>query len=269
MAIFTYDINKFKFSVADMEQVRKDFSRGRQHIFINGILLEEICEKRKITLDQENYIQEADFLKLLKQGCFIGDTEEQLLHWQKFVNALCHQGGLLYAFESSLKEKMSLPENNSKAYIPGKTEKEVHISFEKRGLTIQENCIFTKLKDSGDEKNNLVAKNGNYLLKAQLSHYVSLFEEDGELKFRHVIAQPEFECKNSDLQKCLNQRRLSIMEILKNFISKIFRLKFEPNRTSFFQKSYYQSKIGLSQITMKEGDNNMLENSYTKITNHG
>jgi transcription termination factor NusB len=41
MAIFTYDINKFKFSVADMEQVRKDFSRGRQHIFINGILLEE------------------------------------------------------------------------------------------------------------------------------------------------------------------------------------------------------------------------------------
>ena len=89
------------------------------------------------------------------------------------------------------------------------------------------------------------------------------------LRFRHVIAQPEYKCKHSELQKSLNQRKLSIWEAFKNLISKIFQLGFEPNRSSFFQKPCYQTQFSLDQITMKKDSNNMLENCYTKIIKHG
>ena len=268
MALFTYDINKFKFIVADIEQVKKDFTRDSELIFINGKSLKEIYKDMNIIVKKESDLQEENLSTIWNKYCFKEADEEQLSHWRKFANALFHQGGLLYAFESVLREKMSVPENNSKAYFPEKTEKEVHISFDKQGLAIQENCIFTALKDSsGEVENNLVAKKGSYLIKAHLSHHVSLIEENGELRFRHDIKQPEFKCNNSELQECLNQRKLSIWEAFKNLISKIFQIEFEPNRSSFFQKRCYQSQISLSQITMKEDGNNMLKNYYITITN--
>lgn len=200
MAVFTYDINQFKFSVADIKQVKGDFSRGRQHIFINGMLLEEICKKREIAFDQQNFIQEADFLTLLDQYCFIG-AEEQLPHWQKFANALFHQGGLLYAFEAAIKETMSMPDKNGKAYISKEIEKEVHISFNKQGLTIQEKCKFTEIIDLEDE-DNLVAKKGSYLIKAELLHHVSLIEKNGEKIFQHErLNNPNLNVK---IQTCRN-----------------------------------------------------------------
>ncbi|MGC1854693.1 MAG: hypothetical protein WA659_04895 [Candidatus Aquirickettsiella sp.] len=175
---------------------------------------------------------------------------------------------MLYAFEAAIKETMSMPDKNGKGkvYIPKEIEKEVHISFDKQRLTIQEKCKFTEIRDPEDE-DNLVAKKGRYLIKAQLSHYITLIEENDELRFQHVIAQPEYKCKHSELQKCLNQRKLSIWEAFKNLISKIFQIEFEPNRSSLFQKSSYQSQISLSQITMKEDGNNILKNDYITITN--
>lgn len=59
------------------------------------------------------------------------------------------------------------------------------------------------------------------------------------------------------------------MQALKNFISKIFRLKPEPNRPSFFQKPCYQTQISQSEIILKNNTNNMLENRYTRVINHG
>lgn len=261
MTIFTYDIKEFKFSVADDTQVRADFSRDYKHIFINDVSLEEIYKKMEITVNQENHLKKEQLLALWNEYCFIGANEEQLPYWKKFANTLFHQGGLLYAFEAALKEKMCLPENNSKVYVPEKIEKEVHISFDKRGLTIQEKCIFTEIKDPLEE-DNLVAKEGSYLIKAKLTHHVNLIEKNGELSFQHVMVQPEYKCKNSELRKCLKQRELSIWEALKSIISKIFQLEFEPNRASFFQKPCYQS-----QINLNGGYGNLLKNHYTKITN--
>lgn len=264
---FAYDIKEFKFSVADTEQVKKDFTRDSELIFINGKSLKEIYNDMNIIVEKEGDLQGENLSTIWDEYCFTEANEEQLSHWQKFANALFHQGGLLYAFESVLREKMSVPENNSKIYIPEKTEKKAHISFDKQRLTIQENCTFTEIKDSsGDEENNLVAEKGSYLIKAQLSHYITLIKENDELRFRHVITQPEFKCKNSELQKCLNQRRLSIIEALKHIIRKIFRLKFEPNSHSFFQRPRYQSQINQVQLNLKGENRNMLENCYTKIT---
>lgn len=147
--------------------------------------------------------------------------------------------------------------------------KKVYINFNKQGLTIQEKCTFTELKDSSEDKeNNLVAENGNYLIKAELSHYITLIEENDVPRFRHVIAQPEYKCKHLELQKCLNQKKLLIWEPFKNLIRKIFQIEFEPNRSSFFQKPCYQTQIISSQINMQDDSSNLLENSYTKITNH-
>lgn len=269
MAIFIYDINEFKFFVADIEQVKKDFTRDAEFIFINGKSLKDIFKEMNLIVKKEGDLQEEYLSKIWKEYCFKKIDEKKLSDWKKFAHALFHQGGLLYAFEAALKETMSMPENNSEAYFPKEIKKEVRISFDKQGLTIQENCIFTKLKDSsGDDKNDLVAKNGNYLIKAELLHHVSLIEKNGEKIFQHEIKQPEFKCKNSDLQKCLNQRKLSTWEAFRNLISKIFQIEFEPNRSSFFQKRCYQSQISLSQITMKEDGNNILKNDYITITNH-
>lgn len=265
---FAYDITKFKFSVADTEQVKKDFIRDSELIFINGKSLKEIYNDMNIIVEKEGDLQEKNLSMIWNEFCFTEANEEQLSHWQKFANALFHQGGLLYAFESVLREKMSVPENNSKVYIPEKPEKEVHISFDKQRLTIQEKCIFTQIRDP-EEKDNLVAKKGSYLIKAQLSHYITLIKENDEPRFRHVIAQPEYKCKHSELQKCLNQRELSIMEALKNIIRKLFGLKPEPNSHSFFQKPCYQAQINQSQINMQDESNNMLKNRYTRISNHG
>lgn len=269
MTIFVHDINKFKFSVADTEQVKTDFIRDSQFIFINGKSLKEIYNDMNIVVEKKSDLQEEHLLTIWNKFCFTEVNEKQLPYWQKFANALFHQGGLLYAFEAALKETMSMPHENGEGtvYIPQKIEKEVHISFDKQSLTIQEKCKFTEIQDPKDE-DNLVAKKRNYLIKAQLSHYITLIKENDELRFRHVIAQPEFKCKNSDLQKCLNQKRLSIMGALKNIISKIFRLKPEPNRPSFFQKPCYQAQISQNEIILKDDDtSNILENRYTKVIN--
>lgn len=262
MTTFTYDIRQFKFYTANAEQVIKDFNRDYKLIFINGMSLEEIYKDMHIIVSLENHIREDCLLKLWNKYCFIGAHKALLPYWIKFANALFHQGGLLYAFEASLIEKMS-DKDNIKAYIPGNHKKEVHISFDNQGLTIQEKCVFTELKDSsGDEENNLIAKNGGYLIKAKLFHRIELINEHDQLAFQHVILQPEFKCENSELRKCLNQSRLSIWDFIKNFIIKIFRLKFEPNKCLFFQKPYYENKIDLdSNSCLITGD------SYTKITN--
>lgn len=271
MNSFNYGINHFKFSVADSEQVRKDFTRDSELIFINGKPLKNIYKDMNIIVEKEGDLQEEHLLIIWNKFCFTKTDEKQLPYWQKFANALFHQGGLLYGFESALKEKMSVPNNDSKAYIPEKIEKEIRISFNERNLTVQENCIFKKIKDSsGDEENDLIAKKGSYLLKAQLTHTISLFKENDELMFRHIMVQPEFECKNLELQKCLNQRRLSIIEAIKNFITviliKLFQLEFKPNKACFFQKPCYQSEIYPSQIIMKKDSSNLLKNQYIKIS---
>lgn len=259
MSAFAYDIKQFKFSVADTEQVKKDFIRDSRLIFINGKSLMEIYKEMNLTVEKEGDLQDENLSTILNKFCFTEADEKQLPYWQKFANALFHQGGLLYAFEAALKETMSMPENNTEAYFPKEIKKVVHINFDKQSLTIKENCIFTKLKDtSGDDENDLVAKNGNYLIKAELLHHVSLIEKNGEKIFQHEIIQPEFECKNSDLQKCLNQQRLSIMEKIKNFIRKIFGLNTESNNYSFFQKPCYKTQISQDALTMKEDTSNIL-----------
>ncbi len=272
MTTFICDVNSFKFFVADDTQVIGDFSRDYRRIFINGEPLEKIFQEMQITVNYLNPIQKRDLVRLWNEYCFKDADEKHLPSWRKFANALFHQGGLLYGFESILNEKMSLPDNNSKAFFPKSTEKEVHIGFDKHKqvLTIQEKCFFTEIKDP-EEQNHLVAKKGDYLIKAQLTHYISLFEEKEirELKFWHGIVQPEFECKNPVLQKCLNQRKISIMEAIKNWINeiltKLFQLEFEPNKASFFQKPCYQNQINQNQIIMKEDSCNLLKNHYTKI----
>lgn len=66
-------------------------------------------------------------------------NEVQLSHWEKFANQLLHQGGLLYVFESALRQKMCLLPNNVKAYIPNNEKtKKVRISFDGRFLKIKE-----------------------------------------------------------------------------------------------------------------------------------
>lgn len=269
MTTFICNVNSFKFCVADDTQVIGDFSRDYRRIFINGMSLERIYEDMKITVNQQNFLLKADLVRLWNEYCFVGADEEQLSHWQQFANALFHQGGLLYGFESILKEKLSLPDNNSKTFFPVSTKKEVHIRFDKQGLTVRENCFFTEIKDP-EEQNHLIAKKGGYLIKAQLTHTISLFKENDELIFRHIMVQPEFECKNLELQKCLNQRRLSIIEAIKNFITeiltKLFQLEFEPNKTWFFQKPCYKSQIYSSQIIKKEDSSNLLKNQYIKIS---
>lgn len=271
MSTFICNVNSFKFFIADVTQVIGDFSRDYRDIFINGMSLERIFEDMQITISQQNFLRKADLIRLWNEYCFVGADEEQLPHWQQFANALFHQGGLLYGFESILKEKMSLPDNNSKAFFPESTEKKVHIRFDKQGLTVQESCFFKEIKDP-EEENYLVAKKGNYLIKAQLTHYINLFKENDELMFRHVMVQPEFKCKNLELQKCLNQRKLSMIQAIKNFINKIltklFQLKSETHRAWLFQKPCYQSQIDQSQIIMKEGSCNLLKNHYIKISNH-
>lgn len=270
MTTFICNVNSFKFCVADDTQVIGDFSRDYRRIFINGMSLERIYQDMKITVNQQNFLLKADLVRLWNEYCFVGADEEQLSHWQQFANALFHQGGLLYGFESILKEKLSLPDNNSKTFFPVSTKKEVHIRFDKQGLTVRENCFFTEIKDP-EEEQHLVAKKGDYLIKAELTHYISLLKKNDKLIFQHIIVQPEFECKNLDLQKCLNQRKLSIFEAIKNFINKIltklFQLEFEPNKTGLFQKPRYHSQIDQSEIIMKEDRSNLLKNHYIQISN--
>lgn len=273
MTVFTYDINQLEFCVANIAQVKRDFSGegNTNNIFINDMSLTGIYKEMNLQDNSVLDLQDADLSRIWKQYCFKNVDEKQFPYWQKFANALFHQGGLLYAFEAALKKTMSMPDKNSKAYFSEKTEKKVYINFDKQGLIIQENCTFIELKDSsGDKENNIVAKNGNYLIKAELLHQVTIIEKNGELRFQHEIKQPEFKCKNLDLQKCLNQKRLSIMGALKNIISKIFRLKPEPNRPSFFQKPCYQAQISQNEIILKDDDtSNILQNRYTKVINHG
>lgn len=270
MATFIYDIKKLKFSVADIDQVKKDFTRDAKLIFINGKSLKAIYKDMNLIVKKESDLQE-EHLSTIWDNCFNGADREQLAAWKNFAEALLHQGGLLYAFEAALKETVSMPENNnSQPYYPKELTKEVHISFDKHYLTIQEKCIFTRFKDfSGDEENDLVAKKGSYLISASLTHLISLTEKKGELSFQHVIVQPEYKCKHSELQKCLNQKKLSIWEALKNIIRRIFRLKPEPNNLSFFKKPCYEAQISQSALIMKNDTCNMLEDSYTKINNHG
>lgn len=262
MTSFFYDINQFKFYVADIEQIKKDFARDSAHIFINGRSLKKIYKEMNLTVEKENDIQEEHLSKIWTAYCFKKTDEKQLPYWQKFAEALFHQGGLLYAFEAALKEKMNIPNENGEAYFPEKIKKEVYIRFDKQCLTIQENVTLKKIIQANDSD-----KGNNYQINAKVSHHVSLIEQN--MGFQHKIELPIFECKNPELQQFLEQKRLSIREIFNNIISKIFRLKFEPNRYSFFQNPYYQSEIASSQIIKKEDNSNLLKNDYTKIVNHG
>lgn len=260
MTTYTYNISQFEFCTANEEQIINDLSRDYSHIFINGQSLEKIYKDMQITVNQENHIKKDRLSELWNKHCFTGADEKLLPYWEKFANALFHQGGLLYAFESALKEKMSMPENNSKAYIPEKIEKKVCINFNKQGLTITEDFTFTEAKDSsGDEENNLVAEKGSYLIKAQLLHRVSLIEKNGKLNFQHVIEQPKFECKNSELQKCLNRHR-SIIDSVINLLNKMFQLLSGPNKASFFQFRYH-TKIRLNDDN--SSSNSIQGNNYT------
>ncbi len=143
---FFWNVNRFKFCVADDTQVIGGFSRDYRRIFINGMSLERIYEDMQITVNQQNFLLKADLVRLWSEYCFVGSDEKQLLHWQQFANALFHQGGLLYGFESILKEKMSSPDNNSKAFFPQNTKKEVHIRFDKQGLTVKKIVFLQRLK---------------------------------------------------------------------------------------------------------------------------
>lgn len=128
MAIFTYDINKLKFFVADIAQVKRDFSGegNTDNIFINGMSLTDIYKEMNLQVNSVLDLQDKDLSRIWKEYCFKNVDEKQFSYWQKFAHALFHQGGLLYAFEAALTNTMSLPENNNEAYFAEKTEKSVY-----------------------------------------------------------------------------------------------------------------------------------------------
>jgi hypothetical protein len=256
--LYTYDIKYFKFALANIAQVKRDFSGGNAGIiFINGLSLKEIYKKMDLVVETADNLHDDNLYKILKEYCFKNVDENQFFDWEKLAQTLFHQGGLLNAFEAALREKMSIPDKDGKAYIPQVIKKEVHISFANQRLAIQENFTFKKIQDSLEE--------GNYQLKAQVVHYVSLNAEKKE--FLYQMELPVFKCQNSKLQKFLQQKRLSIHEILNIIISKkIFRIPFVPNRSSFFQNPYHQCGIGLDKIAKKESNNNILVIDWETIT---
>jgi len=258
---FTCDIKYFKFAVADIAQVKRDFSGegNTNNIFINDMSLTNIYKEMNLQVDSVYDLKDKDLSKIWKKYCFKNVDEKQFSGWEKLAQTLFHQGGLLNAFEAALKEKMNIPDNDGNAYISKETKKEVRISFDKQCLTIKESVSIKEIKDSFDE--------GNYQINAQVTHHISLEAKDNvNKKFLYQMELPVFKCQNSKLQKFLQQEQLSIREIFNNIMRKIFRIPFVPNKSSFFQNSYHQGEIGLDKITKKEGNNNILVINWETIT---
>lgn len=258
---FTCDIKYFEFAVADIAQVKRDFSgEGNiNNIFINDISLTNIYKKMGLQVNSVHDLQDEDLSRIWKKYCFKNVDEKQFSDWEKLAQSLFHQGGLLNAFEAALRVKMSIPDKEDKVYIPKETKKAVCISFANQLLTIQESFTYKKIHDSFEK--------GSYQISAQVTYHISLKAEDnGYKKFLYQMELPVLKCQNSKLQKFLQQERLSIREIFNIKMSKIFRIPFVPNSSSFFQNPYHQGEIGLDKITKKESNSNILVIDWETIT---